>query len=71
MKTPPKILKAEEVTEPGPYWWRESPDQLDGWDIVEVGQVWPWEPKRFVILVAGEGKSLSGEFSGPIKMREV
>ena len=71
LKAPPKVLKAEDVEESGFYWWREGAGQLADWDIVEVGRIWPWEPKRFVILLAGEDKNLFGEFIGPIQMPEV
>ena len=70
LKAPPKVLKAEDVEESGFYWWREGAGQLADWDIVEVGRIWPWEPKRFVILLAGEDKNLFGEFIGPIQMPE-
>lgn len=71
LKAPLKVLKAEDVEESGFYWWREGAGQLADWDIVEVGRIWPWEPKRFVILLAGEDKNLFGEFIGPIQMPEV
>ena len=71
LKAPPKVLSAEDIAESGLYWWRESPSQLVDWGIVEVGELWPWEQKKFVVLLAGEGKNLFGEFIGPIPIPEV
>ena len=56
LKAPPKILKAEEVKEPGCYWWRR--EENTDWSVQNV-------------YLPGAGKLLVGQFIGPIKMREV
>ena len=38
MLGPQKPMSAEEVTEPGHYWHREGQNDINDWDIVEVGQ---------------------------------
>jgi len=71
MLGPQKVLSAEEVTEAGHYWHREGQSDINDWDIVEVGQKWPWIPKIFAFVVCGESVKLYGQFIGPINMPEV
>ena len=56
LKAPPKVLSAEEVKEPGCYWWRR--EENTDWSVQNV-------------YLPGAGKLLVGQFIGPIKMREV
>jgi len=68
LKAPQKILKAEEVTEHGWYWWRK--DSTSEWHPREVE--WDYtERKKETVLVfwiesACDGQDLYGEFIGPI-----
>ena len=55
LKAPPKILKAEEVKEPGCYWWRR--EENTDWSVQNV-------------YLPGAGKLLVGQFIGPIQMPE-
>ena len=56
LKAPPKILKAEEVKEPGCYWWRR--EENTDWSVQNV-------------YLPGAGKLLVGQFIGPIPKPEV
>ncbi len=56
LKAPPKILKAEEVKEPGCYWWRR--EENTDWSVQNV-------------YLPGAGKLLVGQFIGPLKATEV
>lgn len=55
-KAPPKVLSAEEVTEPGPYWWRLSDDKK-------------WTAEN--VYLPGPGKRLIGQFIGPLTPPDV
>lgn len=72
LKQPQKILSAEEVTEPGWYWW--TPGDVGTIEIVEVDYEYtPGQPKRLVFFEVGKADSfqLSGRFIGPMKAPEV
>ena len=56
LKAPPKVLSAEEVTEPGPYWWRLSDDKK-------------WTAEN--VYLPGPGKRLIGQFIGPLTPPDV
>jgi hypothetical protein len=65
---PPTIMTAEEVTEPGYYWWG---NREEGWFMLDVdrgacGKLFSWcsEDGEFT-------EPLTGQFIGPIKMPEV
>ena len=67
-----KMLSAEEVTEPGWYWW--SPADSGTIEIVEVDYEYtPGQQKRLVFLEVGKAVlfPLSGQFIGPLKAPEV
>ena len=55
-KAPPKVLSAEEVKEPGCYWWRR--EENTDWSVQNV-------------YLPGAGKLLVGQFIGPIPKPEV
>lgn len=72
LKQPQKILSAEEVTEPGWYWW--TPGDVGTIEIVEVDYEYtPWHPKRLVFFEVGKEIPfpLSGRFVGPLMPPEV
>jgi hypothetical protein len=52
LKAPPKVLSAEEVKEPGCYWWRR--EENTDWSVQNV-------------YLPGAGKLLVGQFIGPIQ----
>ena len=56
LKAPPKVLSAEEVKEPGCYWWRR--EENTDWSVQNV-------------YLPGAGKLLVGQFIGPIPKPEV
>ncbi len=56
LKAPPKVLRAEEVVEPGCYWWRR--EENTDWSVQNV-------------YLPGAGKLLVGQFIGPIPKPEV
>ena len=64
-----KVLSAEEVTEPGYYWWGSN--LAKGWDgIMKVART--RYGYRFDEELWGAGSNgLYGQFIGPIKMPEV
>jgi len=72
LKAPQKILQANEVTEPGWYWWREGdgyewfPKQLD-WFYVE-------RMNKSVLIfwdyLGYDSQNIHGEFIGPIPYPE-
>ena len=55
---PPKVLSAEEVTEAGVYWWRNS--ETGVWICRNIN--------RFMLL---DCTAMRGQFIGPLKMPEV
>ena len=58
LKAPPKVLSAEEVTEAGVYWWRNS--ETGVWICRNIN--------RFMLL---DCTAMRGQFIGPLKMPEV
>ena len=56
LKAPPKVMSAEEVKEPGCYWWRR--EENTDWSVQNV-------------YLPGAGKLLVGQFIGPIPKPEV
>jgi len=72
LKAPPKILSAEEVTEPGWYWW--TPGDVGTIEIVEVDYEYaPGHQKRLVFFEVGKDIPfpLSGQFIGPLAPPEM
>jgi hypothetical protein len=71
LSAPQKVLTAEEVTEPGHYWWR--PPAGGNWDIVRVWASLPFATYRNEVrlYIVGGGEYLTGQFIGPIKFPEV
>jgi len=69
MLGPQRVLRAEEVTEPGFYWWGSN--LAKGWDgIMKVART--RYGYRFDEELWGAGSNgLYGQFIGPIKMPEV
>ena len=70
MKAPPKVLSADEVTEPGWYWNKEKRDKH--WSVVEVAYA---HPKNHTLVVkytvCDFDCDLDGVFIGPIPAPEV
>ena len=58
-----EVLKAEEVTESGVYWWRWGPDER--WRCMEV-QCLEGEDPYFSGNTLYHGCGLFGEFVGPL-----
>lgn len=72
LKAPPKILKAEEVTQAGYYWWRGEYKEWEPVrvDIDEFG-VDVWRIMTEIPAYDGEWGKPYGEFIGPLKATEV
>ena len=72
LKAPPKVLSAEEVTEPGWYWWRGEYKEWEPVrvDIDEFG-VDVWRIMTEIPAYDGEWGKPYGEFIGPLKATEV
>lgn len=77
LKAPPEVLRADEVTEPGWYWWRPYP--LDNWRMEDVAWYYvrgdgkrPGESRLMLWDGMGDGETqdLYGEFRGPIPYPE-
>jgi hypothetical protein len=72
LTTPPKVLQADEVKEPGLYWWRPESDPECDWRITQVS--WRYGPGlnnriglgRRWYGIDGPLIELYGEFIGPI-----
>lgn len=77
LKAPPKVLSAEEVTEPGLYWWRESTSH--SWSkvpqiVTQLGEYRTLGPitlkPRFVFGSHGSqwdaSRDFQGQFIGPL-----
>lgn len=63
---PQKPMRADEVTEPGFYWWSQG-------GVVEIDIEYSTEhPKRLMLWSTGieEGINLAGTFVGPLRMPE-
>jgi len=64
MLGPQKVLSAEEVTEPGFYWWKFADHR---WVIV----IARYDDSKIVIKTILGDEIFIGKFIGPIKMPEV
>ncbi|MHB1641805.1 MAG: hypothetical protein ACYCS8_03975 [Acidithiobacillus sp.] len=68
MLGPQKVLSAEEVTEPGLYFWREHEGAQ--WTVTDVEVNHAPELRQYY-FGNEEDEVLNGQFIGPIKMPEV
>ena len=71
LKAPPKVLRAEEVVEPGYYWWSEFDDE--SFDIIYVG-IFTKDEIDFLGFEPSDidpVEPIHGKFIGPIQMPEV
>ena len=77
LKAPPKVLSAEEVTEPGWYWWKKiGADDFD--EPVQVFEDEHYITHDPILIISRIGcvgaisqECWKGQFIGPIKMPEV
>ena len=77
LKTPPKVLSAEEVTEPGWYWWKKiGADDFD--EPVQVFEDEHYITHDPILIISRIGcvgaisqECWKGQFIGPIQMPEV
>ena len=72
LKAPQKVLQADEVTEPGWYWWRSTP--LTAWQARKVNQIWDHDKDKSSMVLGGNCEGYMampyGEFIGPIPYPE-
>ena len=77
LKAPPKVLSAEEVTEPGWYWWKKiGADDFD--EPVQVFEDEHYITHDPILIISRIGcvgaisqECWKGQFIGPIQMPEV
>ena len=77
LKAPPKVLSAEEVTEPGWYWWKKigADDFNEPVQVFEDEHYITHDPILIISRIGCVGaisqECWKGQFIGPIQMPEV